>query len=144
MGRLCLSIYHLKKGRSSMLAWVNRNIFTYKREMMPRQTQYMWDTPIGHPPSHGLLNPYKTSHQNFNFKVNSPVSLNFLTDHNQAASSMEVGLTNTTQCRICFPPDITSAEIPKDIPDTRRKTLDKFHEELDSISYRDPLHPIQV
>ena len=64
-----------------------------------------------------------------------------LTCCSQEASSLEVSFI--TGCTVKHPPDTRSDTIVE-IPRPRRKTLDKFDEELKKISGRDPLHSITV
>merc|ERR1719309_835931 len=102
------------------------NIYNFQRKMRGMRTLHLWHV-LGQRQSHHLLNPYKTTDPNFNFKT---------------ASSIEICFPNTFGCSIQFPPDLPRRTIPE-ISVRRRKTLDTFKEELENITERDPLHRIQ-
>eukprot|EP00092_Neocalanus_flemingeri_P011672 GFUD01012577.1.p1 GENE.GFUD01012577.1~~GFUD01012577.1.p1 ORF type:complete len:1133 (+),score=268.09 GFUD01012577.1:126-3524(+) len=133
MARLCFGLYKLgKRGREKALAWANRPVFNYKRKMKNPSSLYMWDV-NDEELSHDLLNPYKTSEENKDFKETTATAI-----------TIDVSYVNTFGCSVVFPKDFN----PEDEcfigqnSSGRRKTIGMFSDELGRIARRDPLHPI--
>ena len=85
-GRLCCGLFMRdKKGKPLPLGWANRTIFNYNGIMRQSYSMFLWEDDE---PSHEVLNPYKTTEENYRTKDSTTLDVNFL---------------NTFQCTVVFP-----------------------------------------
>ncbi|XP_023328992.1 phosphatidylinositol 4,5-bisphosphate 3-kinase catalytic subunit beta isoform isoform X3 [Eurytemora carolleeae] len=101
MARLCFGLYRERKRRILPLAWVNTNIFDYKRVLKKCLTLHFWsysDTESIHPCQSSVLQPTLLSEQNKNFKLASSLVFKF---GNQKKGNL-----------VEFPNNISQEEIP--------------------------------
>ena len=87
--RLCFGLYLKdKKGKKRALGWANRMIFNYNGIMRQSYSMFLFQDDE---PSHDLLNPYKTTEENYKTKD---------------CTALDVHFINTFQCTVVFPTEI--------------------------------------
>ena len=85
-GRLCFGLFVKdKKGKKRALGWANRMIFNFAGIMRRSYSMFLFQDDE---PSHDVLNPYKTTEENYKSKDCTSLDVNFL---------------NTFQCTVVFP-----------------------------------------
>ena len=91
-GRLCFGLFVKdKKGKRRALGWANRMIFNYNGIMRQSYSMFLFQDDE---PSHDVLNPYKTTEENYKSKD---------------CTSLDVNFINTFQCTVVFPEEIPIA-----------------------------------